>query len=212
MVDHQPRRALGSLDGEGDVVEAPDRVLGRNGAAGPSCAPVFGSRELYAQAVGVFEGEDSVPEAVARFLEADAVLKEALRPVAQRGSGDGERGHDELASPDTSPRRVRPREEGHDRTRATRAVAVVEMVGLGIVEVDGLLDQAQAKDAGVEVHVTLRLARDGGYVVDSGGPRRHGSPLRDFIRRRIILAPADAAPARQGPRLYLPACAVFPEG
>ena len=56
-----------------------------------------------------------------------------------------------------------------DRARLAGLVAVVEVVGLGIVEVDGLLDQPETQSAGVEVHITLRLARDGGYVVDSGG-------------------------------------------
>ena len=65
--------AFCGLDGEGDVVEAPDGVLGRDGATGPSGTPVFGGDELDAEAVGVLEGEDRIPEAVARFLEADAL-------------------------------------------------------------------------------------------------------------------------------------------
>ena len=91
---------------------------------------------------------------------------------------DAPREDDELTCPYAPARRVRPGEEGHDRPWTTPAVAVVEVIGLGIVEVDGLLDQPEPENARVEVHVALRLAGDGGYVVDSCC-LRHGAPLYD---------------------------------
>ena len=57
-------------------------VLGRDWTTGPSWAPVFRGHELYAQTVGVFESEDYIAETVAGSLEADALLHQALRPVA----------------------------------------------------------------------------------------------------------------------------------
>ena len=46
-------------------------------------------------------------------------------------------------------------------------VAEVEMVGSGIVEVDGALDEAQAEDLGVEIEVALGVGGDRGYVMES---------------------------------------------
>jgi hypothetical protein len=41
------------------------------------------------------------------------------------------------------------------------------MVGGWIVEIDGLLHEAEAEDARVEIHIALRVARDRGDVVDA---------------------------------------------
>ena len=65
--------------------------------------PVFRGHELDAQTVRVLESEDRIAEAVAGSLEADSLLHQALRPVAQRGGRDGEGGNDELASTYASP-------------------------------------------------------------------------------------------------------------
>jgi hypothetical protein len=53
-----------------------------------------------------------------------------------------------------------------------RAVAEIEVIGAGIVEVDGLLHEAKAQDTRVEVEVAAGGARDGGDVVDAVVP--HG--------------------------------------
>jgi hypothetical protein len=60
-----------------------------------------------------------------------------------------------------------PGEEGQDRTGLAGLVAVVEVIGAGVVEVDGLLDQAQPENAGVKVEVALGRAGDGGHVMDA---------------------------------------------
>jgi hypothetical protein len=54
--------------------------------------------------------------------------------------------------------RQAPGEEGQDRGGRPGQVSVVEVVGAGIVEVDGLLNQPQAQDTGVEVDVFLGVA------------------------------------------------------
>ena len=46
-------------------------------------------------------------------------------------------------------------------------VAVLEVIGVRLVEVDGLLHQAQAEEARVERKVCLRVAGDGGHVMDA---------------------------------------------
>src|SRR4028119_389780 len=59
------------------------------------------------------------------------------------------------------------REEGEDGAGRARAVAVVEVVGAGVVEVDRALHQPQAERAGVEIQVALRVGGDGRDVVDA---------------------------------------------
>ena len=46
-------------------------------------------------------------------------------------------------------------------------IAEVEVVGAGVVEVDGALDEAEAEAFGVEVEVGLRVGGDGGDVVET---------------------------------------------
>ena len=62
----------------------------------------------------------------------------------------------------------RPVEESDDASRRARLVPVVEMVGGWIVEIDRLFHQAQAQQSGIEIDVPLRIAGDGGDVVDTG--------------------------------------------
>src|SRR6266508_5955964 len=65
--------------------------------------------------------------------------------------------------------RSRPWKEGQDRTRIARAVAVVEMVGGRVIEIDCELDQPQAQESRIEVEVLLRVTCDGGDVVNTQG-------------------------------------------
>ena len=69
-----------------------------------------------------------------------------------------------------------PREKGENRAGITLAVAEVEVISAGVVEVDGLLHQPQPKNAGVEIDVLLRIGGDGGNVVYSRNWIGHGSP------------------------------------
>jgi hypothetical protein len=56
-------------------------------------------------------------------------------------------------------------EPSEDRAGRSLLVAEVQVVGVGRVEVDGLLHQPQAQDVGVELDVLLRVAGDHGDVV-----------------------------------------------
>lgn len=46
-------------------------------------------------------------------------------------------------------------------------IAEVEVVGRGIVEVDGLLDEPQSEHAGIECDVGAGIARHGGDVMNA---------------------------------------------
>jgi hypothetical protein len=155
-------------------------VLGGDGAGrarvarGPPAEP-RGPRvahELEAEPVGVLERDHGLAgapggEPPCRPRVRDAVRDQPLEPEADGGGRHGERGHGHLAGADAAARGAPPREEGEDRAGRAGRVAEVEVVGAGVVEVDGLLDQAQAEDAGVEVDGALGVAADRGDVVDA---------------------------------------------
>src|SRR5690606_18393697 len=62
---------------------------------------------------------------------------------------------------------VREREIGHHRARRAELIRIVEMVDVGRVEVDGLLDPAQAELAGEEIIVLARIFRHRGDVMQA---------------------------------------------
>jgi len=64
-------------------------------------------------------------------------------------------------------RGARELEERQHRARRRELVAVVQVVDVGLIEVDGLLDHPQAEDARVEVDVARRVGRDRGDVMES---------------------------------------------
>src|SRR5262249_37494068 len=100
---------------------------------------------------------------------------QTLDPEADGGGKHCEGGDRDLAGPLTAAPGAGPGGEGQDGAGSANLIAKVEVVGLGVVEVDGAFDQAETEDAGVEVQVVLRVAGDGGDVVnaqDGGGHAR----------------------------------------
>src|SRR5215510_9229794 len=63
---------------------------------------------------------------------------------------------------------VLPREEGEDRAGMALLVAVVEVVRAGVIEIDGLLHEAEPQDARVKLQVSGCAPGDGGDVMDAG--------------------------------------------
>ena len=60
------------------------------------------------------------------------------------------------------------------------------MIGRRVVKVYGALDEPEAEDAGVEIEIPLRIARDTGDVVNTGGAEAHRTDsclasFRDFV-------------------------------
>ena len=78
---------------------------------------------------------------------------------------------------------VGPGEEGQDGAGRSGVVAEVEVVGAGVVEVDGALDEAEAENLGVEIEVALGVGGDGGDVVktDDGFEHDGVAPFRDAV-------------------------------
>ena len=65
-------------------------------------------------------------------------------------------------------------------------VAVVEMVGLGIVIVDCEFDKSQAKNAGVEIQIPLRVARNRRHMMDAEYLFAHVMFLRWVLTRHTF--------------------------
>jgi hypothetical protein len=78
-------------------------------------------------------------------------------------------------------RELEPRE---DRAGRALLVAEVQVVRVGGVEVDGLLHEAQAEDAGVELDVPARVAGDHRDVVHA--LELHGAPSQSGCENNYI--------------------------
>src|SRR5262245_52806018 len=91
-----------------------------------------------------------------------------------------------------------PREEGEDGAGMALLVAVVEVVRARVIEIDGLLHEAEPQDARVKLQVSGCAPGDGGDVMDAGHgvanscrvgaaaafiakPRAEGSALRNVV-------------------------------
>ncbi len=146
----------GALDAEDGVIGRHLRVLGAQRRVAVVC-----DHELQAEPVVVSEAQrplgplalvslrrQSAGPEVERVLGGDAELD----GVDHAGSGPARPGAGEL-------------EPGQDRPGGALLIAEVQVVGIRGVEIDRLLDQAQAEDVGVEVDVAAGVAGDHGQMV-----------------------------------------------
>jgi hypothetical protein len=90
---------------------------------------------------------------------------QTISPEGQRTLGNREGGDADLARAGAATTGPRKREVGHDRTGRAHLIAIVEVINLGRVEIDGLFHAAQAKGLGEKIVVGLRSARQRGDVV-----------------------------------------------
>src|SRR5262249_4115694 len=153
---------------QADAMEAADGMLRANlaGAPGGLSAAPRDRGQRQPEAVGVPEGEHGLAEALDESLVAHAMFDEALQPVAECSVGHAPDRLLGLADAEPAGGDVRPGEESQDCPRMARLIPIVEVVGAGIIEIHGLLDQAQAEGPRVELEVPLSLTGDGGDVVE----------------------------------------------
>src|SRR5687768_11229015 len=98
--------------------------------------------QLGKETVRASEADDAlVVEARLRMLEFDALSDEALDPEADSAGNDRERRYRCLSSSLPAAPRFGPGEERENSSRRSLIVPEVEMVGGGVVEVDGALDE-----------------------------------------------------------------------
>jgi hypothetical protein len=142
-------------------------MLGRGSpvrASTPAALRRWVADQLVHRTVVIAEGDHTldVGAAAARRerLVPHAVAHEALEPEAERARQHRERRHRDLARTLAARPGTGPREEGHDAARRADLVAVVQVIGLRIVEVDRALHEAQPEQAGEEIEIALRITRD----------------------------------------------------
>lgn len=107
------------------------------------------------------------------------------RPEVDRRGGDGVGGDGDLWRADAAALGAGPVEEGDIGAGAAEFVAEVEVVALGVVVIDGGLDEPLTEDGLVEIQILPRLGGDCGDVVqaeDGGGGLGHGFILRQTDR------------------------------
>lgn len=130
--------------------------------------------ELAHESVMVLEGDDAlilIPGSGLREL--DLLPYQPLYPETDGAWEYRERGNGDLATALSSSPRVRPGKERKNAPRAPLLIAEVEMIGGRVVEVYGTLDEPEAEDAGVEIEISLGIARDTGDVVNTGSAEAH---------------------------------------
>ena len=109
-------------------------------------------------AVGIGKRQDAFAESMLDRAVRHAFLDEAMGPVSKRPGGNAKRRFLRLSHARAARRGVLPRKEGEDGAGAARRIAIIEMIGAGVVEVHGLLDEAQAEHTSIEIVVTQRIA------------------------------------------------------
>ncbi len=150
-------------------MEAADRLVGGHAALRPTAR---GSSPLASTSA---KPSPSGPSKCRRFSPKLALaLQAGRRPPSrnapsnsQRALGHGKDGGADLADAGPALADIREREIGHHRARRADLVGVIEVVDVGRVEIDGLLDPAQAELAGEECIVLARILRHRGDVVQA---------------------------------------------
>ena len=160
------------VDQQRHAMEAADRVLGGNVAAPGLSRSRRPARRPSAKRMPSASRnvEHAFAEALLQRMR-HALLDEAVRPVADRGRRNAERGLLRLADAEVARRGMLPGKEGQDGAGLALLVAIIKVIGARIVEIHGLLDQPQPERAGVEVQIAVGAARNGRDVMDAGhGP------------------------------------------
>ncbi len=153
-------------------------MVRRNRSIPPGNAPgIWNSHKLHGKPVRVFECQHRFVKASFAF-ERNIKADQSVRPEVERGRRHGQGDRRRLSAPTPALAGTFVREKRQQRSRSADLIAVVKVVSLWVVEIDGLLDGAHAEQSRPEVDVTLRIAGDGGDVMDSGG-NWHGHGMSD---------------------------------
>ena len=140
-------------------MEAADRLVAGHAAMRPRCAGVvlrLDQRE--AVAVRSIEAQAVLAERRVALDAGNAFAGQPLLPIAERVFRHRKHRRADLADAMPALADIREREVGHHRARRAELVGIIEMVDVGRVEIDGLLDPAQAELVGEELIVLPRIA------------------------------------------------------
>jgi hypothetical protein len=180
-------------------METAHPFIGGNRAAregGAAVATRLGERKTVT--IGAEEAQALLTEDFLGLQTHDTVGRQALLPKSERSFGHREDGLRHLARAASTRSDVRKREIGHHRARGANLVPVVEVIDIRRVEIDGLLDPAQAERLGEEGVVHLGIRGHRGDVVEAFDLAEHGSSSWRFgaatpvLRSGIALDGQDA--------------------
>jgi hypothetical protein len=80
-----------------------------------------------------------------------------------------------------------PRKESQDRSGAAGLIAIIEMIGGRIIEIDGPLDEAESEDLSVEIEIPLRIGSNRCNVMKTYDRFQHSVQLQSFVISRKAL-------------------------
>src|SRR4030095_8262943 len=174
----QRRCSFISLLGQSRTMEAVNGVLDRNRTCDLSLlrAQRRPCDQFEPQSIWIRKRHDLLLKTFVRTFKLDALLTEPLCPKFQGWLRNRERGHSYLTMPLAPFLCPRPRKESENRPRGALGVAIVEMIGLGIVIVNREFDKSQAENAGIEIQIPLRVARN----------RRHVMNAENFFTHSVV--------------------------
>ena len=136
----------------------------------PRCSRIVrGGDQLELEARRIRADDCRVAESLFDIIAGDALFRETGPPHIQRTGRHREGRRDDLADALPADRHaaILIGERRPERARRAPLVAVVEVVDVMVVEVDGLLDQAQTEQPDAEVEVVLRGVDGRGDVVQA---------------------------------------------
>lgn len=145
-------------------MDTADCILSRDRALRPK--PQFVSvspccfNQFHFDVVGVAKPQNRLPETRTWVLRRNTSVLQSRFPPFVGAGRDRKSNRCGRARTCFSWRSARPRKEGQNGTWATHKVAIIKVVGAGVVKVDGPLYQTQAQDRGVEGDVRLSVTRN----------------------------------------------------
>src|SRR5207244_5071176 len=104
------------------------------------------------------------------LLELHPFFDEPLYPEAHRAGKNREGCNGDLTAALSTAARVGPGKECQDTARTSVLVPEVEVIGGGVVEVHGALDEEESEDAGGKIEGSMWVVGDTGDVMHSGSP------------------------------------------
>src|SRR5262249_24320352 len=128
---------------------------------------------LKPEPIRIAKTDDVLGKAFEWPLELDVVLRQPHHPVFERARRHREGRRLHHAGPGAPAVGQDERKERENRSWTPGSIAVVEVKGPGIVEVDGRLHQPQAENTRVEVDIRLRIDRDRSDMVYAGDVLGH---------------------------------------
>ena len=163
------RRWRRVLQQKSDTVQSPNGVFGRDDSITPTRYRLNtgDADERKPRAVRVGESENRLSKSPFQGIVPDTIFNQSLRPVTQCTQRNFKRRLMCQSGTTTSRCCVLPWEKGQDRARVAKFVTIVEVVSAGVVKIDRLLDQSQAKRATIEVQILRSLSGNGRDVVQA---------------------------------------------